>query len=78
MICDNFKISETGEVLIDFNDLLGVQLKNDNMQGFDIRHLVGLSSSLHDKSSRLGQKGTFVHSAESSYHQPESTSFEHG
>ena len=38
-IYDNFKISETGEALLDLNDLLRVQLKNDNVQGFD-RHQV--------------------------------------
>ena len=36
---DNFKISETGEALLDLDDLLRVQLNNDNVQGFD-RHQV--------------------------------------
>ena len=35
MIFDSFKISGTGEALLDFNDLCRVQLKNDNVQGFD-------------------------------------------
>ena len=34
---DSFKISGTGEALVDFNDLLRVQLKNDNVQGFDTK-----------------------------------------
>ena len=34
MIYDYFKINGTGEALLDFNDLLRVQLKNDNVQGF--------------------------------------------
>ena len=33
MIFDYFKISGTGEALVDFNDLLTVWLKNDNVQG---------------------------------------------
>ena len=37
MIHDNFKISGTGEALLDFNDLLRVDLKYDNLQGFDTR-----------------------------------------
>ena len=32
MICENFKISGTGEALLDFNDLLR---ETDNVQGFD-------------------------------------------
>ena len=35
MIDDNFKISGTREALLDFNDQIRVQLKNDNAQGFD-------------------------------------------
>ena len=38
-IYDNFKISETGEALLDLDDLVRVQLNNDNVQGFD-RHQV--------------------------------------
>ena len=37
MIHDNFRISGTGEALLDFNDLVGVQLKNDNVHGFDTK-----------------------------------------
>ena len=37
MIHDYFKISGTGEALLEFNDLLRVQLKNDNVQGFDTK-----------------------------------------
>ena len=37
MIYDNFKISGTGEALLDFFDLLRLQLKNDNVQGFDTK-----------------------------------------
>ena len=37
MIHDNFKISGTGEPLLDFNDLLRVDFKYDNMQGFDTK-----------------------------------------
>ena len=37
MIYDHFKISETGEALLDFNDLLSVQLKSDNVQRFDTK-----------------------------------------
>ena len=37
MIYDNFKISETGEALLDNIDLLRVQLDNDNVQGFDTK-----------------------------------------
>ena len=37
MIYDNFKISGTGEALLDFNDLPRMQLKNDNLQCFDIK-----------------------------------------
>ena len=33
MIHDYFKISGTGEALLDFNDLSRVHLKNDNVQG---------------------------------------------
>ena len=33
MICDYFKFSGTGEAVLDFNDLVGVQLKNDHVQG---------------------------------------------
>ena len=36
-IYDYFKISGTGEVLVEFHDLLRVQLKNDNVQGFDTK-----------------------------------------
>ena len=34
---DNFKISGTGEALLHFNGLPIVQLKNDNVQGFDTK-----------------------------------------
>ena len=37
MIHDNFKISGTSEALLDFNGLLGIQLKTDNVQGFDTK-----------------------------------------
>ena len=37
MICDNFKISGTDEALLDFNDLLRVQLENDNLPGVDAK-----------------------------------------
>ena len=37
MICDNVKISGTGEALLDFNDLLRVELRGDNGQGFDTK-----------------------------------------
>ena len=37
VIYDYFKIWGTGEALLDFNDLLTVQLKNDNVQGFDTK-----------------------------------------
>ena len=43
MICDNFKISGTGEALLDFDDLSRVQLKNDNVQSFDTNVEVLLS-----------------------------------
>ena len=33
IICDYFKFSGRGEAVLDFNDLLGVQLKNDHVQG---------------------------------------------
>ena len=32
---NDFKISGTGETLLHFNNLLRVQFKNDNVQGFD-------------------------------------------
>ena len=32
-----FKFSGTGQALLDFNDLLRVQLKNDNVQDFDAK-----------------------------------------
>ena len=35
MIYDNCKISQLGEALLDFSGLLRVQLKHDNVQGFD-------------------------------------------
>ena len=35
MIDDNFKISGKSGVLVDLNDLLTDQPKNDNVQGFD-------------------------------------------
>ena len=42
MIYDNFKISDTGEPLLDINDLLRVQLDNDNLQGFQVgRRYIG-------------------------------------
>ena len=50
LIGDNFNISGTGEALLDFNDQLGVQLKNDNVQGFDTKWDEVLLS-LNDKSS---------------------------
>ena len=34
---DYFKISATGEALLDFNDLLRDHLKNDNVHGFDTK-----------------------------------------
>ena len=34
LICHNFKISGHAKLLLTFNDLLRVQLKNDNVQGF--------------------------------------------
>ena len=37
MIYDNIKTSGAGEALLDFNDLLRVQLKNDNVQGSDTK-----------------------------------------
>ena len=37
MTFDSFKISGTGEALLDFNDLLRVQLKNDIVQYFDTK-----------------------------------------
>ena len=37
MIYDYLKISGTSEALLDFNDLLRVQLKSDNVQGFDTK-----------------------------------------
>ena len=37
VIYDNFKISGTGKALLDFNDLLRVQLMNDSVQGFDTK-----------------------------------------
>ena len=37
MINDNFKITGTSEAFLDFNDPLRVQLKNDNVQGFDTK-----------------------------------------
>ena len=37
MINDNFKISGTGEALLDLNDLRRVLLNNDNVQGFDTK-----------------------------------------
>ena len=37
MIHDNFKISGTGEALLDLNDLRRVLLNNDNVQGFDTK-----------------------------------------
>ena len=37
MINDNFKISGTGEALLDLNDLRRVLMKNDNVQGFDTK-----------------------------------------
>ena len=36
MICDYFKFSGRGEAVLDVNDLLGVQLKNDHVQGWNI------------------------------------------
>ena len=35
MTYDNFKISGTSEALLNFTDLLRVQLKNGNLRGFD-------------------------------------------
>ena len=49
-IYDYFEISGTGEALHDLNDLPRLQLKNDNVQGFDTKW--GRSTSLHDKTSR--------------------------
>ena len=37
MIGDHFNISGTGEALLDFKDLSRVQLKNDDVQGFDTK-----------------------------------------
>ena len=40
MICDFFKISKTGESVLDLTDFncpLRVQLKNDNVQGFEFK-----------------------------------------
>ena len=37
MMYDNFKTSGTGKALLDFNDLLSVQLKNENLQGLDTK-----------------------------------------
>ena len=37
MINDNFKISGTGEALLDLNDLRRVLMNNDNVQGFDTK-----------------------------------------
>ena len=37
MICDYFKISGTSEAPFDYNDLMRVQLKSDNMRGFDTK-----------------------------------------
>ena len=37
IVFDSFKISGTGGAPLDFNDLLRVQLKSDNVQGFDTK-----------------------------------------
>ena len=37
MFYDNFKTFGTSEALHDVNDLLRVQLKNDNVQGFETK-----------------------------------------
>ena len=52
MINDNIKISGTGEALLDFTDLVTVQLNNGNVQGFDTKWDEGPLTSFHDKNSR--------------------------
>ena len=54
MIYENFKVSGTGESLLDFNDLQRVQLKYDNVQGFHTKW--DGSTSLHDKSEEIFRK----------------------
>ena len=54
MIYENFKVSGTGESLVDFNDLQRVQLKYDNVQGFHTKW--DGSTSLHDKSEEICRK----------------------
>ena len=58
MIYDNFKIRGTGEALLDFTDLLRVQLKNDNVQGFDTKWNELLLSMT--KKSRCIDVGTLI------------------
>ena len=37
MIYDGFKSSGTGEALLNYNNLMTVRLKSDNVQGFDTK-----------------------------------------